>query len=98
MNIALARREFGAGGGAELYLQRLIGALRKAGHRVTLVTADAEVRLDGVEVRHVVLSGSRAARVAQFDEGVKAVMTGASVDCLFSLDRLGRHLSVLSKH
>jgi UDP-glucose:(heptosyl)LPS alpha-1,3-glucosyltransferase len=90
MKVALVRREFTVGGGAELYLQRLIGALRKAGHRVTLVTADAEVRLDGVKVCHVALSGSRAARVAQFDEGVQAVMTGASTDCLFSLDRLSR--------
>ena len=90
MNIALARREFGAGGGAELYLQRLIGALRDEGHGVVLVTADAKANPDGVEVRRVPLSGSRSARVAQFDEGVRDALAGISVDCLFSLERLSR--------
>ncbi|MFP6903557.1 MAG: glycosyltransferase family 4 protein [Verrucomicrobiia bacterium] len=90
MNIALARREFGAGGGAELYLQRLIGALRDEGHGVVLVTADAKANPDGVEVRRVPLSGSRSARVAQFDEGVRDALAGVPVDCLFSLERLSR--------
>jgi UDP-glucose:(heptosyl)LPS alpha-1,3-glucosyltransferase len=90
MNIALARREFGAGGGAELYLQRLIGALRDEGHEVVLVTADAKAKPEGVEVRRVLLSGSRSARIAQFDEGVQTVLAGKPVDCLFSLERLSR--------
>jgi UDP-glucose:(heptosyl)LPS alpha-1,3-glucosyltransferase len=90
MNIALARREFGAVGGAELYLQRLIGALRDEGHGVVLVTADAKAKPEGVEVRPVPLSGSRSARIAQFDEGVKTVLAGKPVDCLFSLERLSR--------
>jgi UDP-glucose:(heptosyl)LPS alpha-1,3-glucosyltransferase len=90
MNIALARREFSVGGGAELYLQRLIGVLRDEGHKVVLVTADAGAKLDGVEVRQVSLSGSRSARVAQFDEGVQTVLAGTPVDCLFSLERLSR--------
>ena len=90
MNLALARREFGAGGGAELYLQRLIVALREEGHEVMLITADAGAKPDGVEVRHVPLSGNRSARVAQFDESVCAALAGAKVDCLFSLERLSR--------
>jgi len=90
MNIALARREFGAGGGAELYLQRLIGALRDEGHGVVLVTSDAKAKPEGVEVRRVLLSGSRSARIAQFDEGVQTVLAGKPVDCLFSLERLSR--------
>ena len=88
MNIALARREFGGGGGAELYLQRFIGALCDAGHGVVLVTADAAAQMDGVEVRQVSLSGNRAARVTQFDEGVRAALTAEKADCLFSLERL----------
>ena len=90
MNIALARREFGAGGGAELYLQRLIGALRDKGHEVVLVTADAKAKPEGVEVRRVPLSGSRSARIAQFDAGVQTVLASKPVDCLFSLERLSR--------
>jgi UDP-glucose:(heptosyl)LPS alpha-1,3-glucosyltransferase len=90
MNIALARREFGAGGGAELYLRRLIVALQEEGHEVMLITADAGAKPDGVEVRHVPLSGNRSARVAQFDESVCAALAGAKVDCLFSLERLSR--------
>ena len=90
MKIAIARREFGASGGAELYLQRLIGVLRNAGHGVVLITADAGANPDGVEVRHVPLSGNRSARVAQFDEGVRVALAGAKVDCLFSLERLSQ--------
>ncbi|MDC0143169.1 glycosyltransferase family 4 protein [Verrucomicrobia bacterium] len=90
MNIALARREFGAGGGAELYLQRLIGALRDKGHEVVLVTADAKAKPEGVEVRRVPLFGSRSARIAQFDAGVQTVLASKPVDCLFSLERLSR--------
>ena len=90
MNIALVRREFGVAGGAELYLQRLISALRDAGHKVMLVTADVGARLDGVEVRCVPLLGSRATRVAEFDEGVRAALVGMEADCLFSLERLSQ--------
>ncbi len=90
MKIILARREFGAGGGAELYLIRLIEALKNAGHRILLITADAQAQLDDVEVRTIVLSGGRAARVAQFDEGVQSVVDATPADCLFSLERLSR--------
>ena len=90
MNIALVRREFGVAGGAELYLQRLISALRDAGHKVMLVTADVGARLDGEEVRCVPLLGSRATRVAEFDEGVRAALVGMEADCLFSLERLSQ--------
>jgi len=90
VKIILARREFGAGGGAELYLIRLIEALKNAGHRILLITADAQAQLDDVEVRTIVLSGGRAARVAQFDEGVQSVVDATPADCLFSLERLSR--------
>lgn len=90
MKITLARREFGAGGGAELYLKRLIEALKDAGHGILLITADAQAQLDGVEVRTITLSGGRAARVAQFDKGVQTVMDAIPADCLFSLERLSR--------
>ncbi|MBL68080.1 MAG: hypothetical protein CMO74_06450 [Verrucomicrobiales bacterium] len=90
MNIALARREFGAGGGAELYLQRLISALLKEGHAVSLVTADAKARPEGVDVRHVALSGNRSAQVLQFDRETNRTLRSLPVDCLFSLERLSR--------
>jgi len=90
VKIAIARREFGTGGGAELYLQRLIGALLKERHEVTLITGDVEARMTGVDVRHVTVSGSRSAQVIQFDRGTSDVLRDLSVDCLFSLERLSR--------
>jgi len=90
VKIALARREFGTGGGAELYLQRLIGVLLKERHEVTLITGDMETRMRGVKVRYVSLSGSRSAQVMQYDRGTRHMLKDLSVDCLFSLERLSR--------
>ena len=47
MDIVLARREFTATGGAELYLKRLIQALISKNHKVSLITGDANAKMKG---------------------------------------------------
>ena len=90
MKIALVRREFGALGGAELYLQRLLVALCEEGHEVLLVTADKSARMEGVTVRHVNLVRGRSARVLEFDLRVQEALAEMKLECVFSLERLGR--------
>ena len=90
MDIVLARREFTATGGAELYLKRLIQALISKNHKVSLVTGDANAKIEGVNINYVKLSGARSDRVRQYDQGVQKIAQGLSYDCMMSLERLSR--------
>src|SRR5215467_643529 len=60
MKIALIRREFSAISGAELYLQRLLGALVRAGNQVHLFAESWKETPAGVETHFLPVSGSRA--------------------------------------
>ena len=53
-----------------------------------LVTADGPVGLSGVDVRQVVLSGSRADRVFWFSKLVQRELALERADCVFSLERI----------
>ncbi len=87
MKLALIRRKFDAGGGAELYTQRLLTALVEAGHDVHLFAeswaeAPAQVRFHPVGVR-----APRASRARMFAETVQAQLRSIHFDCVFSLER-----------
>ncbi len=87
MKLALIRRHFAATGGAELYTQRLVGALAEAGHEVHLITEHWEGQASGVKIRQAQASGSRAERPARFAEAAAQIVTGEAFDCVFSLER-----------
>jgi UDP-glucose:(heptosyl)LPS alpha-1,3-glucosyltransferase len=87
MKLAILRRRFSATGGAELYLQRLLAALREAGHELHLFTeawegAPADVRIHPQEVH-----GTRSQRPRKFAESVRAELALERFDCVFSLER-----------
>lgn len=87
MKIALIRRKFAAVGGAELYLQRLLRALAASAHEVHLFSEEWNEGPDGVTQHPIRVSGSRAARPAQFAEAVHRELGGGFFDCVFSLER-----------
>ena len=90
MDIVLARREFTATGGAELYLKRFIQALLSKNHKVSLITGDTNAKIEGVNINYVKLFGTRSDRVRQYDQGVQKIAQGLSYDCMMSLERLSR--------
>ncbi len=87
MKLALIRRQFSATGGAELYLQRLLGALVKAGHEPHLFAESWDAAAEGVTLHRVTLSGSRAEKPMRFANAVKGLVAREKFDCAFSLER-----------
>ncbi len=87
MKLALIRRQFSATGGAELYLQRLLGALTAAGHETHLFAEKWQGQAEGVRFHNIHVVGSRAERPLQFAEAVNAKLQHEKFDCVFSLER-----------
>ena len=87
MKLALIRRQFSATGGAELYVQRLLGALTTAGHETHLFAEKWQGQAAGVQFHSVNVEGSRAERPLRFAEGVNAALQHERFDCVFSLER-----------
>jgi len=86
VKVALIRRNFSTSGGAELYLQRLLGALQQGGHEVHLFAQNWEAAA-GITFHQVHAAGSRAAAPRVFAEAVQAKLAEGSWDCVFSLER-----------
>ena len=87
MKLALVRRQFSATGGAELYAQRLIGALAARGHEVHLFAESWRDPLVGATLHPIAVSGSRSVRALRFAEAVHKELGREKFDCVFSLDR-----------
>ena len=87
MKLALIRRQFSATGGAELYVQRLLGALTAAGHETHLFAEKWQGQAEGVQFHRVNVVGSRAERPMRFAEEVNAALQHEEFDCVFSLER-----------
>ena len=87
MKLALIRRQFSATGGAELYVQRLLGALSAAGHETHLFAEKWQGQAAGVQFHTINVDGSRAERPLRFAEGVNAALLQEKFDCVFSLER-----------
>ncbi len=90
MKLALIRRQFAATGGAEFYLQRLLGALAQAGHELHLFAEAWGQPPAGVTLRPVRIAGSRAQRPVRFADAVEAAVGKEEFDCVFSLERTRR--------
>ena len=90
MKLALIRRQFSATGGAELYLQRLLGMLAERGHELHLFTESWEEAPAGVTLHPLRIRASRARRPIVFAEVVRHELAGQSFDCIFSLERTRR--------
>ena len=87
MKLALIRRQFSATGGAELYVQRLLGALTAAGHETHLFAEKWQGQAEGVQFHSIHVDGSRAERPRCFAEAVNAALQHERFDCVFSLER-----------
>ena len=87
MKLALIRRLFSATGGAELYLQRLLQALVRAGHEPHLFAESWEGELAGVHFHSVTVTGDRTQRPTRFADAVAAELTKHTFDVTFSLER-----------
>lgn len=87
MKLALIRRQYSATGGAELYVQRLLGALAAAGHETHLFAEKWQGQADGVQFHSVAVEGARAERPLRFAEAVNAALQHGRFDCVFSLER-----------
>ncbi len=87
MKLALIRRQFSATGGAELYVQRLLGALTAAGHETHLFAEKWQGQAAGVLFHSINVDASRAARPIRFAERVNAALQQEKFDCVFSLER-----------
>jgi UDP-glucose:(heptosyl)LPS alpha-1,3-glucosyltransferase len=87
VKLALIRRQFSATGGAELYLQRLLDSLAKAGHQLHLFTEAWSEKPAGVVFHAVALGGTRAQRPLRFAESVRHEVAKEKFDCVFSLER-----------
>ncbi len=90
MKLALIRRQFASVGGAELYLQRLLGALVNAGHEIHLYTERWEGAAAGVTVHEVPVKARRAVRPVLFAENLARQLKGTDHDLVFSLERTVR--------
>jgi UDP-glucose:(heptosyl)LPS alpha-1,3-glucosyltransferase len=90
MKIALIRRRFSMTGGAELYAQRLLMALVRAGHEIHLLAEHWDAPLDGVEWHALPVSGNRASRLLRFADAAAAEVSRQSFDCVLSLERTRR--------
>ncbi len=86
MRLAVVRRRFDPCGGAELYLARLLGALRELGWSPEVITESwsesAGLRVHPVEVR-----GGRAASFVGFSAGAEEVIKREGFDGVLSLER-----------
>lgn len=87
MKLALIRRRFTSTGGAELYVQRLLGGLVQRGHEVHLLTEEWDQAPLGVNVSLLPIKASRAARPLAFADRLQAFLEERSYDCVFSLER-----------
>ncbi len=87
MKLALIRRQFASVGGAELYLQRLLGALVQAGHDIHLYTEHWEGAAAGVTVHVVPVKARRAVRPVLFADTVARMLKDTDYDLVFSLER-----------
>ena len=87
MKIALVRRQFSATGGAELYVQRLLGALAQSGHEVHLIAETWPEPPAGIVLHRVPGRGSRAIRAYQFALEAQDELARHQFDCVFSLER-----------
>lgn len=87
MKLALIRHQYAATGGAELYLQRLLGRLVAQGHEPHLFAAAWSETLDGVAFHRVAAGGPRATRPVNFARVVRAEIAREKFDCVFSLER-----------
>ncbi len=90
MKLALIRREFSAIGGAELYLQRLLLALKEDGHELHLFAESWSARPDGIELHPVSAGGNRAERPVRFSAAVDRELARHQFDCILSLERTKR--------
>ena len=87
MKLALIRRQFTATGGAELYLQRLLGALAARGHELHLFAEGWDNSPANVTLHRVETNATRATRNIRFAEAVKENLAREKFDCVFSLER-----------
>ena len=87
MKIGLIRRRFASSGGAELYVQRLVGGLLARGHQPHLFAQNWESIEKGVEFHHVPSTGSRATQPVCFAESAKKEIARYRLDCVLSLER-----------
>lgn len=85
--LALVRRRFDGAGGAELYVQRLLGELLAAGHRPELVAESWLALPDGVPLHRVPVTGRRHRRPTSFVAGALAVCERQRFACVLSLER-----------
>ncbi len=87
MKIGLIRRRFAPSGGAELYLQRLLGELTKRGHEPHLLAEDWRNVDSGVIVHRIIRRGGRAYGPINFAEAVRDLLPPLGLDCTLSLER-----------
>lgn len=87
MRLALIRRHFSPTGGAELYLQRLLKPLARAGHEPHLYAESWAGNLEGVTHHRIDVSGSRAQKPLRFAAVVRDELAKQRFDCVFSLER-----------
>jgi UDP-glucose:(heptosyl)LPS alpha-1,3-glucosyltransferase len=87
MKVALIRRRFSATGGAELYLQRLLAALREAGHELHLFAESWTGLPAGVTLHAQSVRGRRSQLPGNFARSVEAELRCERYDCVFSLER-----------
>ena len=87
MKLALIRRQFSATGGAELYLQRLLGALAEKSNELHLFAEAWSDVPAHVQLHPVNVPGTRAQKVMRFAEAVRREPAMAKCDCVFSLER-----------
>lgn len=90
MKIALIRRQYSPIGGAELYVQRLLGALVESGHEVHLLAEDWAELPSGVRLHPLKVGRGRGQRPVRFADAVEAEVGRDSYDCVFSLERTRR--------
>ncbi len=87
MRLALIRRQFSATGGAELYVQRLLGALASAGHETHLYAEKWQGQAADVQFHSVNVNASRADGPTRFAQVVLDALRAETFDCVFSLER-----------
>lgn len=90
MKLALIRRQFSAVGGAELYVQRLLGGLVESGHEVHLYAEKWEGEPRGVTLHQVPVKGGRSLKPVVFAENVDRMLAADRHDLVFSLERTVR--------
>jgi len=88
MKIALIRRQYSRTGGAELYLERLLGALCERNHEVHLFAEHwGDAPIGNIILHAVEVHGTRAIRPVRFAHAVNQLISREEYDCVFSLER-----------